>query len=223
MRKSARRGGVNLGTGGVLLLLWAAGCGGPGAKIETPSEPAPRPIAVAEPAAPPPEPATDPVAAVPVSTGSSAEPEPSAKAAPPPYDVPARTTEELGADLVLACQRAKQAGKPVLLEFGAAWCKDCRRLGGLARVEPLSAELTSWERVEVNITDPEPHEALLQAFGVRAIAHWEALIPTKCDAPAGRWRRIGSRSVEPKRSDTATAEQLAEWLQSARKRAGSSK
>jgi thiol-disulfide isomerase/thioredoxin len=109
----------------------------------------------------------------------------------------------------------------VLLEFGASWCKDCRRLGGLAHVEPLASELGHWERVEVNITDPDEHEALMRTFAVRAIAHWQALLPTRCDAPVGHWRRLATRTVEPKSTDTETAEKLAAWLARARKSAGS--
>jgi thiol-disulfide isomerase/thioredoxin len=133
--------------------------------------------------------------------------------------VPQRSAEEVAVALREACQSAKEHQRPVLLEFGASWCKDCRRLGSLSRIEPLAAELSEWQRLEVNITDPEPHEALLGSFGVHAIAHWEALLPTKCDVAPGRWKRVASRTVEPKRADAATAEQLAKWLTTARKRA----
>jgi hypothetical protein len=159
----------------------------------------------------------------PVAASAAVEQPPSTPSADanstPPYAVPQRTAEEVAVALREACESAKAQQRPMLLEFGASWCNDCRRLGSLARIEPLAAELAKWQRVEVNITDPDPHEALLGSFGVRAIAHWEALVPTKCDVAAGRWKRVASRTVEPKRADVATAEQLANWLTTARKRA----
>ncbi len=166
-------------------------------------------------------PSTPPPAAPPADAkATDAKPSGNASAMPP-YVVPQRTAEEVAAELAEACESAKAHQRPVLIEFGASWCKDCRRLGSLARIEPLASELTEWQRVEVNITDPDPHEALLGSFGVRAIAHWEALVPTKCDVAPGRWKRVASRTVEPKRADGATAEQLAKWLTAARKRADS--
>ncbi len=233
------------------LLGSALGCGSAGQTADTPVAPGPQgptaseqsdPVepssSSAEGAKATPRESAAPIAGTsatpPPSTASSSStaptpsPAPASSAAPtadapPPYHVPVRTPEELAGELRAACERSKADKRPVLLELGAAWCKDCRRLGALARSEPLAEELSHWERVEVNITDPEPHEELLSTFGVRAIAHWEALVPTKCDASVGRWQRIGSRTVEPKKSDTATAEQLAKWLRSARKRAGASK
>jgi hypothetical protein len=144
----------------------------------------------------------------------SPEPPTSRSSGPVPYRVPERTPAELERELARACSEARENGKLVLLELSAPWCKDCVRLQSMKQDPRVVQALTRYRELSVNVGEFDQHPTLLQAFGVRAIAHWELLEPTDCAAPPWRWRRVGHRTLEPETGKTrVTPEDLASWLE----------
>jgi thiol-disulfide isomerase/thioredoxin len=137
----------------------------------------------------------------------------SSGAASAAYSVPQLSQAELDAELARACRASLVSHKPVLVEFSAPWCQDCQVLAELKQDASLARVLRGFEVVVVNIGDFDQHPRLLQAFGIKAIAHWEVLRPTLCSAPVETWPRSGGRSVEPTATGSgAGATKLAEWL-----------
>lgn len=116
--------------------------------------------------------------------------------APPEPHWVKRTDAELAVVLRGACDAAVADGEPVLIEFSAPWCVDCRALEALERHPDLAREYGAWRRVRVDVGRFDRHPALLAAFEVRAIAAWVALRPTDCTTPVETWPRLGSRLVE---------------------------
>ncbi len=141
----------------------------------------------------------------------------SALAAPPDARWRPLSDLELAAELARACEAARADDKPVLLEFSAPWCADCKRMADLSRAEPLATELASWHHLVVDVGRFERHDALREAFEVAAIATLVALGPPEsCATPPTRWPRLASRLFEPATGAPATAESVRGWLVTAR-------
>lgn len=137
-----------------------------------------------------------------------------------PYAVPERTDQALQQALALACERAHSAAKPVLLEFSAPWCSDCRRLAKMKASPTLARALDEYEAIVVNVGEFDQHGWLFEPFEVRAIARWEVLGTANCVAPADRWPRFGGRTLEPTQKETKlTPSSLAKWLDERRAKA----
>lgn len=129
-----------------------------------------------------------------------------------------RSDDELAAAVTQTCEAAVAANKPVLVAFSAPWCVDCRLVRRL-EVEPeLAAELTQWEQVVVDVGRFDRHEAILEHFGVRAIATWAALQPTSCDQPLTQWTLLDKGRFEPATNPLSkrSAQAFAHWLRAAR-------
>ena len=62
------------------------------------------------------------------------------------------------------------------------------------------------------------HKTLLDAFRVRAIAHWVALAPDDCTQPATAWPVLRASTFEPRTGwfGAKTAPELRDWLVEAR-------
>jgi len=127
-----------------------------------------------------------------------------------------RTPAELDAALRQACSQGLVDKEPLLLDFGANWCGDCKKLHIMKERAPIADELAHFQVVDINITDPDKHAALMRAYQVKAIARWVVLRPTDCSAPVTDWPRGATRVVEPSSSGDATADQLVAWLRAAR-------
>ena len=112
------------------------------------------------------------------------------------YDVPFRSDAQLATLLIGTCQRARDAGRPMLIEFSAAWCSDCRRLHEMKQAPPLAEELEAWPKVVVNVGRFDRHRELLASLRVESIAHWEVLAPTRCDAQILDWPSLARRTLE---------------------------
>ncbi|MER5759251.1 thioredoxin family protein [Streptomyces sp. NPDC002082] len=58
---------------------------------------------------------------------------------------------DAGADIAAALAAAKQDGRPVLIDFGADWCVDCRVLGVRFRQAGPAALLAKYHVVKVDV------------------------------------------------------------------------
>ena len=69
------------------------------------------------------------------------------------YDVPFASEAELATLLSGLCMNAREANQPLLIEFSAAWCSDCRRLHEMKQEPALAEELDeSIEEIGVSLT-----------------------------------------------------------------------
>ena len=130
------------------------------------------------------------------------------------YDAPFRTDAQLTSELDTLCRTALESARPLLVEFSAAWCSDCRRLHGMKQDPALADELDAWPRIVVNVGRFDRHRPLLDALGVESIAHWEVLAPTRCDAPIADWPSLARRTLEVSSGEARnlTPDDLARWL-----------
>jgi thiol-disulfide isomerase/thioredoxin len=147
-----------------------------------------------------------------------ADPPPPPQPAPPPPHWAQRSDVELDAVLTGACEAAIADKKPVLLEFSAPWCIDCKKLEYLESNPALAAEYDHWHRVRVDIGRFDRHEPLRKAFDVHAIAFWAALRPESCTISATEWPRLKSAvlELETGTSGPRTVDDVVKWLVEAR-------
>jgi thiol:disulfide interchange protein len=129
------------------------------------------------------------------------------------YKVPERSDEELALEAKTVCLDAVAKKQPVLLEFSAPWCTDCKEVDRLKHEPALRDALSRYGTLTVNVGKFDRHQELLKAFDVRAIAHWVVLVPERCEDPLESWRRTASRTLEPLSGDRLTAAGLARWLE----------
>lgn len=159
------------------------------------------------------------------SLGTQSEPAPAPPASSvPPRDRPVRdadywverTDDALDSALTRTCERALERGRPVLLQFSAPWCTDCRRMRTLSSAEPLHGELAHWQSLVIDPGRFERHKELLEAFEVSRLATWVAAAPSDCKLPATGWSRLAKSSFEPVTGEPVSADDLTAWLRAAR-------
>lgn len=131
----------------------------------------------------------------------------------------ARTDAELTSAIKATCELAVANDQPVLLDFSAPWCGDCKLLLRLAQESPLREEKTNWQVLTVDVGRFDKHPSLLQHFGVDRIAYWVALTPpSSCDTPVTEWNVLKKGSLEPASGANSprTSPAVAAWLSAAR-------
>ncbi|TNE91437.1 MAG: hypothetical protein EP330_05190 [Deltaproteobacteria bacterium] len=159
-----------------------------------------------------------PTTARPASQVPLPSPVPKAEATPTAKKWIKRTDLELDAELKQVCSASVADGKPILLEFSADWCVDCRRLVELGKNEDVAAELDAFHHLTVDVGQWDRHKPLIEAFGVGMLAWWAVLAPEDCDAPVPQWKRLKEGGFEPASSGAGarTAEDVLAWLRAAR-------
>ena len=107
----------------------------------------------------------------------------------------------------------------LLLEFSAPWCSDCRALARLEKDPRLARSLAEYARLAINVGRFDRHPAMLQGFGVRAIAYWVVVAPHDCASDPQSWPRVASRTLEPETGTRVRSDELAAWLDDRRRAA----
>jgi len=131
------------------------------------------------------------------------------------YDVPMRSDAELKGELVALCEVAMARSQhPILVEFSAAWCSDCQRLGEMKQAKTLAGELSEWPNMTINVGRFDHHRDTLDAMKIESIAHWAILQPANCADPIERWARVADRTLEVSSGEAQnlTPADLADWL-----------
>jgi len=131
---------------------------------------------------------------------------------------PIATEVDVDRELARVCEDARTHDQPVLLEFTADWCGDCRRLHEMKTRAPLTDELAHWTSHEFDVGRFDRYERLRKHFDIRSIAFWAALRPTDCASAVEAWPQLGVRVVEPKSDPSLGPSQLVDWLQTQRER-----
>lgn len=128
-----------------------------------------------------------------------------------------RTDLEMDTLIKATCAASLVDGKPILLEFSAPWCVDCRTLNSLTTKPVLSSRMEQIHHIVVDVGRWEHHQQLAQAFDVSALAWWVVVAPDDCEAPIPRWRRLSQGGFEPASTGRGgrTAEGVARWLDEA--------
>ena len=154
------------------------------------------------------------VAAVALVACERAREDPATSSPSTGYDVPFASEAELATRLSGLCLDAREANQPLLIEFSAAWCSDCRRLHEMKQEPALAEELDAWPAVIVNVGRFDRHRPLLDSLGVESIAHWEVLAPTSCEEAIDTWPRLARRTLEVSSgaARNLSPADLARWL-----------
>ncbi|MFE2581963.1 thioredoxin family protein [Streptomyces sp. NPDC059378] len=148
------------------------------------------------------------VAATPAK--KSAEPDPSSTTASsakaePEYNPKA----DAAADIAVALKSAKKDGHPVLVDFGADWCMDCRVLGARFKESGPSALLAEYHVVRVDVgnfdhnLDVAARYVDLRTSGIPALV---VLDPTSGQA------KVATNKGEFSNARTMSADQVQEFL-----------
>ncbi|MEQ8353484.1 MAG: thioredoxin family protein [Leptospiraceae bacterium] len=135
-----------------------------------------------------------------------------------------RTDDELQEVLLQACIQSNASNRPILLQLGADWCTDCRRVEALKSDDELQQELQNWVDVKVNVGQYDRHEWLIEHFSVTSIARWIAFEPNPetesqgCNGDPRKWTVIQDTVLEPisDAKSLKTAPEIIAWLQLAK-------
>ncbi|MEY2243723.1 thioredoxin family protein [Streptomyces sp. BF23-18] len=150
----------------------------------------------------------DGVSAVPATKSASPDgtsPAPSAATDGPEYNPKANAAAEIAA----ALKAAKHDGRPVLIDFGADWCLDCRVLSARFKESGPSALLAHYHVVKVDVGEFDHNLNVakryvdLQTSGIPAL--------TVLDSASGRID-VATNQGEFANARTMSAAQVEEFL-----------
>ncbi|MDD9379947.1 thioredoxin family protein [Streptomyces sp. ZAF1911] len=120
---------------------------------------------------------------------------------------------DAGADIAAALAAAKQDGRPVLIDFGADWCLDCRVLGARFRQAGPAALLAKYHVVKVDIGEFDRNLNVAERYvdlGTSGIPALAVLDPASGDikVATNQGEFSGARSM----SAAQVEEFLTRWL-----------
>jgi thiol:disulfide interchange protein len=125
---------------------------------------------------------------------------------PAPYD----GSRDARADVARALARAKKRRKPLLLDFGANWCADCRVLAGVFELPDLKPWIArNFELVQIDIGEFDANLDIPKRFGMRTLA----AVPTVLviDPGTGRIRNKGEE-IALGDATIMQPQAIADWL-----------
>ena len=128
------------------------------------------------------------------------------KPLPAPYDA----KRDAHRDVAAALARARKSGKPLLIDFGANWCVDCRVLAGVLELPRMRAWVPQhFELVQVDVGAFDTNLDIAARYGVDPLEAVPAVFVI--DAKTGRLRNKPSvlglgdaRLMQP--------QEMADWL-----------
>lgn len=128
---------------------------------------------------------------------------------PAPYDA----SDDAHARIEAALKRARASGKPVLIDFGANWCADCRVLAGVLELPEMRGWLArKFELVQVDVGRFDRNLDIPRRFSTTPMEAIPAVFVI--DARTGKLRNRGAelalgdaRTMSPQ----AIADWLAKW------------
>lgn len=125
---------------------------------------------------------------------------------PAPYD----SSRDARKDVDAAIARAKKSGKPVLVDFGANWCVDCRVLAGIFELPDMAGWMArNFELVQVDIGQFDRNLDLPRRYGGTTLDAVPAVLVL--DPRTGRMRN-GKDVLGLSDARIMQPQQVADWL-----------
>ena len=125
---------------------------------------------------------------------------------PSPYDARADATGQIDA----ALRRARASGKPVLINFGANWCPDCRVLAGVLELTEMRGWVArKFELVQVDVGEFDRNLDIADRFTGKPLGAIPAVFVI--DAKSGKLRNASSTLAlgDPR---IMKPQEIANWL-----------
>ncbi|MDF7777070.1 thioredoxin family protein [Sphingomonas sp. AOB5] len=137
----------------------------------------------------------------------------SARQLPQPLPAPYDSTANARRDIAAATARAKKRKKPLLLDFGANWCVDCRVLAGVFELPEMKAWIArNFELVQIDVGQFDRNLDIPKRYGLAQLEAVPAVLVI--DARIGKLRNVGeeialgdARIMQPQ----SIADWLARW------------
>lgn len=125
---------------------------------------------------------------------------------PSPYDARADAKAQVEA----ALQRARASGKPVLIDFGANWCPDCRVLAGVLELPEMRGWVAQkFELVQVDVGRFDRNLDIATRFSGGKLGAIPAVFVI--DAKKGKLRNAGS-TLALGDARIMSPQAIADWL-----------
>jgi thiol-disulfide isomerase/thioredoxin len=129
---------------------------------------------------------------------------------PRPLAAPYDARRDAGRDVDAAIARARKSGKPVLIDFGANWCADCRVLAAVLELPEMRGWIPAhFELVQVDIGQFDRNLDLPKRFGAPALEAVPALFIL--DPRTGKLRNK-SETLALGDARIMQPQQMADWL-----------
>ena len=110
---------------------------------------------------------------------------------PRPLPSPSNARADAKGQVEAALQRGRASGKPVLIDFGANWCPDCRVLAGLLELPEMRGWVAQkFELVQVDVGRFDRNLDIADRFAGKPLGAIPAVFVV--DAKTGKLRNAGS-------------------------------